>query len=359
MVQLLGIVGDPTGDENEEVVHLGAMQQRQALHTHPKQWPRLKEFVTAATMAAATFEPPSSVAGVAANDAQADAFMAEHGHVVLGGATSRYVRPFVRRKRLRSMLSALVASSDAATAASFWEGKSILDLSLIVPDMSEALNSMPPDMLALDAARLFQLSIVTGPLLLSMAACFWNNALEGKFGGLARLASRHEEELGHAYEAFFKEHGINATVPVLMGTRHVVEAMANGETTPTVLDVSSHGSIASGPALSRASGSSAASSLASRRTSPGSKSQATTKSLSSGRSTPKAKAPANESKEKGSEKKVPKSKETVSNAKETVSKSKETVSKAKVSKSKAKVSKVSKGKGPKGSGRGTKRLRSV
>ena len=67
-------------------------------------------------------EEPSSVAGVAANR-QADAFMCAHGSPLLGGKDSKYVRPFVRRKRLRSMLSALVASSDAATAASFWAGK--------------------------------------------------------------------------------------------------------------------------------------------------------------------------------------------------------------------------------------------
>ena len=101
VVQLLGIVGEPTGDMREEVLHLGATQMSQALHTDPKLWTGLKEFVTAA--AKADFDKPSSVPGVAANDSQADAFMCEHGSPLLRGKTSKYVRPFVRRKRLRSM----------------------------------------------------------------------------------------------------------------------------------------------------------------------------------------------------------------------------------------------------------------
>ena len=254
-MQLLGIVGDPTGDKHEEVLRLGAMQAPQALRTDPKCWTGLKEFATAA--AKTDFVQPSSVAGVAANDSQADAFMAEHGSPLLGGKSSQYVRPFVRRKRLRSMLSALEASSDAATAASFWAGKSVKDLSEIVPDMSDALASMPQGMAALDAARMFQLSIVTGPLLLSMAACFWNNALAGKFGGVARHAAQHAEELGRAYEEYLKENGINASVPVLVSTRHVPEAMAKVVAAPTVVDVSSV-SGAPSQAPSRASGSAAA-----------------------------------------------------------------------------------------------------
>ena len=256
MVQLLGIVGELTGDAREEVVRLGAMQTPQALRTDPKRWTGLKEFATAA--AKTDFVQPSSVANVAANDSQADAFMAEHGSPILSGKHSQYVRRFVRRKRLRSMLSALVASSDAATAASFWAYKCVKDLSEMVPDMSDALASMPQGMAALDAARLFQLSIVTGPLLLSMAACFWKNALKGKFGGVAREAARHEEALGLAYEAYFKENGINASVPVLMGTQHVAEALAKVETAQASSPAPPRASDpapqrASDPALSQAS----------------------------------------------------------------------------------------------------------
>ena len=60
---MLGIVGDPTGDEHEEVVRLGAMQTPQALCTNPKCWTGLKRFATAAANTA--FEQPSSIAGVA------------------------------------------------------------------------------------------------------------------------------------------------------------------------------------------------------------------------------------------------------------------------------------------------------
>ena len=64
VVQLLGIVGEPTGDAHEEVLRLGAMQTPQALRTDPKRWTGLKEFATAA--AKTDFVQPSSVAGVAA-----------------------------------------------------------------------------------------------------------------------------------------------------------------------------------------------------------------------------------------------------------------------------------------------------
>ena len=185
----------------------------------------------------------------------------------------------------------------------------------MVPDMSAALASMPQGMAALDAARLFQLSIVTGPLLLSMSACFWKNAPAGKFGGVARHAALHEEELGLAYEAYFKENGINASVPVLVGTRHVPEAMAKVETTPTEVDVSSvSGAPASGPAQSRAK----------------------TKSRSSGR--PKAKAKAR------AKAKVPK--ETAAKAKAKVPKETVSKSEAKVSKDKARKGKASAAEGP-------------
>ena len=233
---MLGIVGERTGNKGEEVMHLGATQAPQALRTDPKCWTGLRQFVNAATKTA--FTAPSSVAGVAANDSEADAFMAEHGSPLLGGKSSQYVRPFVRRKRLRGMLSALVKSSDADTASTFWKDKSVKDLSEMVPDVCDALASMPKDMPALDAAKLFQLSIVTGPLMLSMAACFWNNALGGKFGGVARYAAKHEEELRRAYETYFEQYRINASVPVLMAT------MATTATVPQ----------ASGPAPSRAPG---------------------------------------------------------------------------------------------------------
>ena len=267
------------------------MQTPQALRTDPKCWTGLKVFATAALKT--DFVQPSSVAGVAANDSQADAFMAEHGAPLLGGKCSQYVRPFVRRKRLRSMLSALMASSGAATAASFWEGKSIKGLSEMVPDMSDALASMPQGMAVLDAAHMFQLDTVTGPLLLSMAACFWHNALAGKFGAVARHFAQHEDELGLAYEAYFNEHGINASVSVLVGARHV----------PDGSSVSGAPSEAFGPAPSRASGpapSRASGPAPSRASSAGSQAKAQAQA--------KARAQANESKEKRSKEKVPKSK---------------------------------------------------
>ena len=82
VVQLLGIVGEPTGDRREELVLLGAMQTPQALHTDPKRWTGLRDFATAA--AKAHFEEPISVEGVALNDSQVDAFMCAHGSPLLG-----------------------------------------------------------------------------------------------------------------------------------------------------------------------------------------------------------------------------------------------------------------------------------
>ena len=223
-MQLLDIVCEPgTNTRTREVVNLGAMQAPQALNTDPKQWAGLRKFVAAAEKLKLT--PPTDLEGVAANDTEADEFMAQHGSVLLGGKNSKYVRPFVRRKRLRSMLSSLSASSNAAVAASFWQVKTVADLTTMVPDMSEALTSLPQDMAVLDVARMFELSPVTGPLLLSMAACFWGSALGGKFGDVARRASARPEAMGQAYAAYFEENGINVSVPVLVGTTHLLDAV--------------------------------------------------------------------------------------------------------------------------------------
>ena len=300
-------------------VKIGTAQRRLAWQQpHGCRGPRART-----TGSNSDFEEPSSVAGVAANR-QADAFMCAHGSPLLGGKDSKYVRPFVRRKRLRSMLSALAASSDAATAASFWAGKTIYDLSHMVPDMSDALASMPQGMAVLDAAHMFQLDTVTGPLLLSMAACFWKNALAGKFGDLARKASHCEEKLRLAYEAYHTENKINANVSVLMGTRHVPEAMANG------------GSDANGgpaPSPARASSAAAPSSGQLRCGRPGSESPSQAKTKS-----PKAKAKAR------AKAKVPK--ETAAKAKAKVPKETVSKSEAKVSKDKARKGKASGAEGP-------------
>ena len=120
-----------------------------------------------------TLTPPITVEGISKNDEEVDHILASVTGLGIG-PDSQYVRPFIRRKRLRCMLMSLPANH----ARCFWMGKSIEDLAALVPDQGEHLpvNSR---MSIIELTNFFGFSLTVGPLLISMAACFWKGALDG------------------------------------------------------------------------------------------------------------------------------------------------------------------------------------
>ena len=109
------------------------------------------------------------------------------GQPLLAGSASNYVRPTIRRKRLRSMLLQLEWGAEQ-----FWEGMTMKELQDIVPDMGEHLTSFGDEMLATRAADMFGVCPKVGALLLPMAACFWTKK---------RGSGKHQRSRPHVHNA--------------------------------------------------------------------------------------------------------------------------------------------------------------
>ena len=115
------------------------------------------------------FPPASSVAAVRQNDGLIDNIL----QMMTGlrtGPQSEYLRPWVRRKRLRCMLEAL------PDGGAFWTDMTIADLKAYTPDMNEHLTSFDDSAPLRDIMDLFRIQCKSGPLLLPMAACLWADA---------------------------------------------------------------------------------------------------------------------------------------------------------------------------------------
>ena len=151
-----------------EPLRLGAQATCVWLTSGP--WAALVDLTTRARQA--TLTPPITVEGIAKNDEEVDQILSTVKGIGCGH-DSQYVRPSIRRKRLRCLLMSVPESH----AVNFWVGKNMEDLVALVPDQGEHLP-LKSHMSVIELTNFFGFSLVAGPLLVSMTACLWKGAID-------------------------------------------------------------------------------------------------------------------------------------------------------------------------------------
>ena len=209
VMENFGIIEDVgQASSDAATVRLGAEGTPKAIAPQ-KRWTGLRKFV-AGVRGAKSLPAPVDVASLRENDRRADEILRAVGKPLLAGPASRYVRPTIRRKRLRSMLLQL-----GPHAEQFWEGMTMKELQDIVPDMGVHLNSFDDNMLVTKVVAMFGLCPKVGAMLLPMAACFWKGAWN-RDSELVLKCIRFPAAMARAHEAYKNKHGINCNPEILM-----------------------------------------------------------------------------------------------------------------------------------------------
>ena len=217
VMTLLGIVApaDPNPEEGSEIVQLGAQQQK-IIIMPSTDWVGLRRFVEG-IRSSGSLPACENVKDIAKNDEHAATILRKCGQP-LGAGNGSYVHPFIRRKRLRSMLLSLGDEE----ASKYWDGWTIRDLEDVVPDMGAHIATLGRKTLVSTAVQMFGLSPGVGALLIPMAACFWKGALDQN-AALAETLAKHPTVLGRALSQYRQRHGINCNVGVLRTAKVTAE----------------------------------------------------------------------------------------------------------------------------------------